>query len=732
MWRRLGHTVAVAAARAAVCVSIALGAAGAAGAEGVAARIVEVGDGGRIAAGDPATVRVEISTGARLSGTFRARLARPREGRPDREMYGMPSAGVRFLLEAGETRVLNAYLPDVPEDSCSGVQLQWSVDDEDGRRLSEGVQSVVCIPSLSTRVRVLYLTGEALPSRRAPAAAYDEAQSYSGYSACFVSGRDFARLREEQREALLDWAALGSVLVLTTPLAPPGQGIDSLLASPRALLWRDASGREVREARLHLGFVRTIDLPLPSVAGAAGSALYRLVTSDDPVAPGPDDRAFRSQPLAGPWDEITPSEEPGRVGRAIGAAALLLFLVVAGGLRWSSRPRVAAPAVVITVFAALLAVAPALVYVATSSVPTGNANECWDLVLHDAAGGLQSRWTRASLGGGGGRVDPVLSFMADPRVAWRAWRHADSDSSLRTELDTDGRVRVGTGRRALSSDRLLVVRRAEAGPNRPAWDCEGVATREGGLTGSLRSRRAFARMGVVGPLGAAWLGSVRQGERIDLSRLSWPPARTLPSGTGDRLERVALHLLLKGRFFDGRSPRSPLPAARPAATYTGGRRPEEAASAVVGALLESLLQGTSEDDLVHASPLYAIATEAAPCSVAVSSGGVDGPPCTVHVQPLLTEDPVEPAGSLPAERRAEMLHVHVPALLWDRMSAEGRALRPEVGYLEASPPAVSPSAVDGFREVVFRVGGAPTSDRPGGRGMVLGRWRPRTSQPRQP
>lgn len=689
MWRLLCHTVAVAAARAPACVSIALVATGAAGADGVAARIVEVGDNGRIAAGDPATVRVEISTGARLRGTFRARLARPREGRPDREMSGMPSAGVRFLLEAGETRVLNAYLPDVPEDSCSGVQLRWSVDDEDGRRLSEGAQPVVCIPLLPTRVRVLYLTEEALPSRRAPAAAYDEAQSYSGYSACFVSGRDFARLGEEQREALLDWAALGSVLVLTAPLAPPGQGIGSLLAPPRALLWRDAGGREVREARLHLGFVRTIDLPLPSVAAAAGSALYRLVTSDGPVGPGPDDRAFRSQPVAGPWDEITPSEKPAPVGRAVGAAALLLFLVVGAGLRWSSRPRGAAPAVVIAAFAAVLAAAPAIVYVTASSVPAGNTDECWDLVLHDAAGGLQSRWTRASLGGGGGREDPGLSFAAGPRVAWRAWRHADSDRSLRTELDTTGRVRVGIERRALSSERLLVVRRAEAGPNEPAWDSEGVAPREEGLTGSLRSRHAFARMGVVGPPGAAWLGSVRQGERIDLSRLSWSPARPLPSLTGDQLDRVAGQLLFEGRFFDGWS-------------------------------------------LVYASPFYAIATEASSCSVAVSAGGVEGPPCTVHVQPLRTEAPLEPAGSLPAERRAEMLHVHVPAALWDRMSAEGFVLRPEVRYLEASPPAVSPRAVDGFREVVFRVGGAPTSDRPGGRGMVLGRWRPRASPQRQP
>jgi hypothetical protein len=680
MWRRSCHTVAVAAARAAACVSIVLVAAGAAGAEGVVARIVEVGDSGRIVAGDPATVRVEISTGARLRGTFRARLARPREGRPDREMYGMPSAGVRFLLEAGETRILNAYLPDVPEDSCSGVQLRWSVDDEDGRRLSKGVQPVVCIPLPPPRVRVLYLTEEVLPSRRAPAAAYDEAQSYSGYSACFVSGRDFARLGEEQREALLDWVALGSVLVLTAPLAPPGHGIDSLLAPPRALLWSDSGGRAVREARLHLGFVRTIDLPLPSVAAAAGSALYRLVASDGPVGPGPDDRAFRSQPVAGPWDEITPSEEPAPVGRAVGAAALLLFLVVGAGLRWSSRPREAAPAVVIAAFAAVLAAAPALVYIAASSVPTGNANECWDLVLHDAAGGLQSRWTRASLGGGGGREDPGLSFAAGPRVAWRAWRHADSDRSLRTELDTAGRVRVGIERRALSSDRLLVVRRAEAGPNEPAWDSEGVATLEEGLTGSLRSRHAFARMAVVGPPGAAWLGSVRQATDRPLTPGGRPPAlRQHGSWLGVTRASCCSGPVLR-RFC-------PSSTLRPSTSPPGLL------------LLRSGERG------------------------GVKARRARSRPATPPELRWSRQDRSLPS----AERDA----ASVPAAIWDRMSAEGFVLRPEVRYLEASPPAVSPRAVDGFREVVFRVGGAPTSDRPGGRGMVLGRWRPKAPQ-RQP
>jgi hypothetical protein len=293
-------------------------------------------------------------------------------------------------------------------------------------------------------------------------------------------------------------------------------------------------------------------------------------------------------------------------------------------------------------------------------------------VVHDAAGGgMQSRWTHALLGGGGGRVDPVLSFAVAPRVAWWASRFADAEDSLLTELGADGRLRVGVSRRALSHDRLIHVQRAEAGPDDPAWDLDSVAVHAGGLSGAFRARRALARVGFVGRTGTAWVGSVRPAERIDLSTLRWSRDLVSPHPAEDRIERLAREVGLRG-----------------------------------GRVSHSVM-----------------ALEAAPCAVAATAGGDTGPPCTIHVQPLYSDDPEEePAGWLPADRRDARLRVHVPGVLWDRMLGEGRVLRPSVNYLSPDPPNVSPGGEDGFREVVFGVGGAVEPGLAGRPVEVLGRW----------
>jgi hypothetical protein len=68
----------------------------------------------------------------------------------------------------------------------------------------------------------------------------------------------------------------------------------------------------------------------------------------------------------------------------------------------------------------------------------------------------------------------------------------------------------------------------------------------------------------------------------------------------------------------------------------------------------------------------------------------------------------------------------VPEVLRERMRSRGLSFVPEAWYLETSrDPDVSPGVVDGFRDAVFRVGGAPTAVwSPAGAGLTLGHWRP--------
>jgi hypothetical protein len=90
-------------------------------------------------------------------------------------------------------------------------------------------------------------------------------------------------------------------------------------------------------------------------------------------------------------------------------------------------------------------------------------------------------------------------------------------------------------------------------------------------------------------------------------------------------------------------------------------------------------------------------------------------------------DPAAPlAGALPAEREGQKLRVLVPEVLHERMRARGLSLVPDTMFLETSrEPDVSPHVVDGFREIVFRVGGAPPAGlwSAAGPGTTLAFWR---------
>jgi hypothetical protein len=678
MWRLAEHPVA-AAVRGLAFVLLSLVATAAAAGPGVKARILDVGLKGKIAAGAPATVRVEVSAESRFSGTFRGQLAQPSESRPDLEVRGMPSAEARFLLEAGETRVLTAYLPDLTDRSCLATQLRWTVDADDGRRRVAGVAPVVCLSSRFSPVRELYLTTEPLSPRQPPSEAPEDLQSYAGYDRCLITGRDFGRLREEQREALLDWVALGGLLILATPLDSSPGSIGESLASRGSLLWRDGAGHELRELPRHLGLVRSIDRPLEWLVteGRSRSPLYRLLSFAGVATPRDDGGVLRGLPRAFGVEGSLPPPGTGRVGRSLPVVALLVLAIVGFGLRWTSRPRAATAASVVTVVAVLLVLAPGLVFVAVSSTPAGNEDRCASLQIHDSDGTFQSVWTSASLGGGGGSADPALSFAGGPRLLWTASRRADDEDSLSTIADIDGRMHVEIGRRGLAADRLIAVGLGQLQPADPVWDVSGALAGDG----TIRALRSYTRVGFVGPAGIVWWGSVRRGDRIDIGRLRWPERPTYPKGNGS-IDRVAALLYFQRYREIG-------------LLYSWG--------------YEARLPGSR--------PAVVVAAEPASCAVAVDAGGAFDVGPTIHVQPLPGSDP---AGPLPAVSDGAHLRVQVPSVLLDRMGALGLELRPQAPYLdERVPPVVSGSAADGFREIAFhRIGATPP-----GKGAVLGRWR---------
>jgi hypothetical protein len=678
MVRVAGPPVALAAVRGMTCAWLSVVGAASTSAEGeIRARVLEIGQQGRIAAGAPATVRVEVSADTRLSGVFRGRLVRPREDRSDLETLALASTELRFLLEAGEKRVLMAYLPDVTDRSCRATQLRWTVDAADGRRLVGNVEPVVCLSpalfeSASFTARELYLSTEALPSRRTPSEAPDDVQSYAGYDRCLITGRDFGRLRVEQRNALLDWAALGGVLVLAAPLDASRGGISEDVVTSGALLWRDAAGHELRELSRHLGFVRSIDRPLASLVtdSRSQSPLYRLLTSAGGVSSATERDALRA--FSGGWGPRAwrryPEED--RVTRGLAAAALVILSILGIGLRRISRPRAATSPPVIMGAALLLALSPNLVYVATSTMRAGNEDRCANLLIHDRAGPFQSAWAYALLGGGGGRQDPALSFAVGPRVKWSAVRPGDDEDSVTAIADIDGRLRIEPERRGLGAERLIMVTLGQLQAADPAWEVD-LTTDEPAVR-SLRALRPYTRAGLVGPGGIVWMGSVRRGERIDLTGLRWPKLHELAEGD-DLIDHVAWRLL--GHTYK----------PSPGAPY----------------------------------PTYVVAAAPDACAVAVDSGGAFGAQPTIHVQALPAADP---AGWLPAEREGQSLRIAVPNVLLARMKALGRELLPQTPFLDGTRPAsLSASAAEGFSDVVFHVSGAVAPGRPG-EGVVLGRW----------
>jgi hypothetical protein len=671
-------------------------------------RVLEVGDRGRIQAGLPAAVRIEITTAERLAGTLLVQL------RDIRSPFGADTSGPeeslvcfssrsRFVLEAGERRVVVTYLPDVPTlpwhgPEGVGFEVYWQVIDAAGREVGAGRQPV-SIDSSFPGGRVLYLTDADVGSpRRAPTNAFDEALPYSEYTACVISGRDFSRLRHAQRAALLDRTALGSVLLITAPLAPLGPELDAVRAAPDAVVWRDDQGHEAREARLHLGFVRTVDRPLERLvaeSGAEEAPLQLLLTAAWPLRPVSDesivllrDRLFGTELRGREGSGPDAGGAPVVLAVSLLAAAILLAVLV--GAWWASRPGAAPSVRTLLAGSVTLAVAPALLYLGVAPFRVGNADGRRQLTYHDAASRLQSRWTQVSRGGGGGSDDPEIAFASGPRTLWSAERRLE-DGGLNLSQDLEGRFRLGLGRRGLTSTRLFSLRRAELEADEPSCDDVAIELRDGRVVGGLRARRAFAQLAVAGPLGFAQFGSVRSGERIDLALVPWQTREDFwkVKVSGPELFVSVAHVLVLG-FGYGK--------------WRSG-----------GSTYYVITAEAEEHPVVDA---------ALPASV------------VVHVQSLSVEGAADARGGVlgvPADREADVLRVHVPELVWAQMRKRGLQLRPEVMFpevmfLDESRAAeVSATVADGFRDVVFHLAGAPNPAPQrslAGTRMVVARWQP--------
>jgi hypothetical protein len=331
-----------------------------------------------------------------------------------------------------------------------------------------------------------------------------------------------------------------------------------------------------------------------------------------------------------------------------------------------------------------MASAPGLVYVARTRAWAGNTDACWRLVQHDRALGRQSRWAWTTLGGGGGRRDPELRFAPDGRSFWSATRplagalmEDDWSASLTVEESVADEQRLGLGRRGLSQERLVALRQGRAEHDEPAWDLDALAASPGGIAGFLRARRALARVALVGPPGTAWFGSLRAGERIDLSRARW----TAPSGP----------------------------------------RHEESGSEPIDRLAWAALAAV---DRSRPSSVYSILGQAHEACDVQADGRTPGTPWTVHAEVVSRDDKEAPLASvLPAERRERELRVLVPEALWASLHERGLSLEPMVDFLDRrSRPVVSGTAAAGFREAVFRVNAALPPRVPAAAPTVVCSW----------
>ena len=508
-------------ARGCLMLGLALTGRGSAHASSVAVRILEVGRGGHLRVGFPAPVRAEIATGERLEGTLEARLVQVRPGLhpriPETRVLSH-LARARFILEAGERRSVTAYLPDVPasEGTEPGPEVHWRVVGSTLQVLAEGREPVRDEPGAG-RWRSLSITdAEVEEPRQSPRTAFDEALPYAQFTGAFVSGQDFAGLTPTRQRALLDWTASGGVLVVTAPSGPPGSFLSGDPTQEGAVVWSDETGHEAREMAEHLGFVRRVNLPLADLARPGSperAAVARLLLSTGTLQPGTRESQFLRQELEQRYGWLLRQgergpHEPGRVVGWVSAVGALLLLLVLGGIGWTSRPAASTPASVLLVGALVAIASPGLVYLALSRLRTGNVDRFWDLVYQDGMSPLQSRWTRAALGGGGGSADPFLEFSTGPRVIWSVEAGLSWEYGLQADQEPTGLLRVGMDGTGLTPDRQLTATRIELGSADPAWDEEEFRPDDALPRGELRSRRAFDQVAVVGPPG---VGAFRAG-----------------------------------------------------------------------------------------------------------------------------------------------------------------------------------------------------------------------------
>jgi len=639
-------------------------------------RFVEIGNRGVARSGGPIGARVDVATDAPFHGTLTALW-----GSESRTTWGSRTT-LRLALEAGERRETTLLLLPGPTRLRAQPELvRWSLADASDRVLQGGEEVVRVEPPLAGDLDELYLTDLSLErSHRPPAEAFDNLLAYAGFDACLISGSDLRRLRPAQRQALLDHAALGGVLVVTAPVVSLGEFLDTALARREALGWADERRREAREASLHMGLVRTADVPLDELAasGEGGlSPLARLLLSPRPLAraqPGLlelERWVFRRAPLS------LSGTQPADAAWAASLLGTLAVLLVSAAVWVASRPQSGAFGRLSLLVAAACVVLPLVTYLALAPVRAGNYDSRREIVLHDGHGPFQSRGTYLWRGGGGGAQNPAFDFATGPRARWEGTRE-DTGDTLELRQDLTGSVRLARRPRDLTVNRRLSVHRVEVQADEPAWDEQDVELREGRLVGRLFARRDFGRVEVIGRHGVfRKLGPVRSGDTLDL---------------------VDLGLSLAGPAASG--PQSPH------AWESAGSVPLLGEWAALGVEMAAKMAGARSG----APAFYLVAEEASP---SVSPVAVLDEPSSesrvVHVQPLHAVVSGKPAGpdagplgDLPAEADGALLRVHVPEVMWAEMQPRGLRLIVSLPGIDQTPVAIASAPTGGFREVVFR------------------------------
>ena len=437
------------------------------------------------------------------------------------------------------------------------VTLDWTLRDASGRaveRRREVIAPTFWHGRLVTRYPTLPKARERFPPLGLdlvppPREPPERGGEYS-VSRVVVSASEVVRWSQGARQALFDTAAFGTMVLLTdaSDLTLVPEPLRRALLAPDAVIWRGPDGAEMREVDHVRGILRTTTrsgTAAPFEPWDERDPLLQLGLSLSPTLPhwqmklvGPEPkRPSKGQGVEGKVNgPILRADDGGRspadewlrglivrfqLETLVPLAVALGFLVVLWRSSRTARP--ASRRVLRGVLPALLVAAcvgQGIAQLAPATVP----EDAWLGTYHDAQGTGSIEFA-VVLRGGGGRARAPVTVEDDPRTFVRVSRPWTFDQTPGAFMDSvlvtrtvDGKLRVGLDREGPSASRVLVTSRLRVTDADPplsaALRVEGTQ-----LSGELRASRALSTTMLIHPGGVAWLGPLRAGEAVDLTRV---------------------------------------------------------------------------------------------------------------------------------------------------------------------------------------------------------------------